>query len=165
MVYNKQFISSWIQFSTFLQHFEAAKTQQFLARRVPYLGTSDPASITDNNIRASIESISNSSSTSTPATPIAYSRRVSAADLESHIEPTLHEHYKLSQNNKILWDEAYLEEYLGLHEDTQTGNISLKTNTSLSVPSSVMRLVQKGCQPSPFLCQVSNSRSRQPRFT
>ena len=44
----------------------------------------------------------------------------SASGLESHVEPKLHEHHKLSPIDKTIWDKAYLEEDLGLHVDTQT---------------------------------------------
>ena len=47
-------------------------------------------------------------------------RRVSAVNLESTIEPKLHNHKHLSENEKEIWDRSYLEEYLGLHEKTQT---------------------------------------------
>ena len=123
LFYSKQLVSGWSQFSSFLQHYEAAKTLTYISRRITYLGTSDPASLTDGNVQATLDNVSKPSNTpsSTPTTsPIAYSRRVSASGLESHVEPKLHEHHKLSPTDKTIWDKAYLEEYLGLHVDTQT---------------------------------------------
>ena len=48
------------------------------------------------------------------------SRKVSAAALSSNLEPKLHEHHLLPPADKEIWDKSYTEEYLGLHEETQT---------------------------------------------
>ena len=46
---------------------------------------------------------------------------VHASSLDSTVPPPSQCHHsKLSQNDKIIWDRAYLHEYLGLSEDTQT---------------------------------------------
>ena len=75
--------------------------------------STDPAALTDANIQFSINSTE-------PDEIIAHCRRVSATTLQSPTEPKLHEHHKLSPHDKAIWDQSYLEEYLGLHEDTQT---------------------------------------------
>jgi len=75
--------------------------------------STDPAALTDANIQFSIDSTE-------PDEIIAHCRRVSATTLQSPTKPKLHEHHKLSPNDKAIWDQSYLEEYLGLHEDTQT---------------------------------------------
>ena len=51
---------------------------------------------------------------------IAFSRKVSATNLSSLYEPKLHEHHKLPRLDKEIWDASYLEEYMGLHKDTNT---------------------------------------------
>ena len=43
-------------------------------------------------------------------------RHVSAAGLETLSTPTLTKHFKMSPNDKAIWDAAYKEEYMGLHE-------------------------------------------------
>jgi len=75
--------------------------------------STDPAALTDANIQFSIDSTE-------PDEIIAHCRRVSVKKLQSPTEPKLHEHHKLSLNDKAIWDQSYLKEYLGLHEGTQT---------------------------------------------
>jgi len=110
---NKCLVQGWQNFSTFNRNLEARKTQDFIARRVTYMKSTDPAALTDADIQFSIDSTE-------PDEIIAHCRRVSATTLQSPTEPKLHEHHKLSPNDKAIWDQSYLEEYLGLHEDTQT---------------------------------------------
>jgi len=126
LFYSKQLVSA------FLQHYEAAKTLTYVARRVTYLGTSDPASLTDSNTQATLDNLHLSIPSSSP---IAYSHRVSAAGLESHVEPKLHEHHKMTPTDKTIWDKASLEEYLGLHVDTQTWEYITEAQYQLLRPS------------------------------
>ena len=89
------------------------KTKVYVARRITFCKSSDPQSLTNANMTNLVKS-----ATTTDIT--CFVRRVSAANLESLKEPKLHHHHSLSTNDKQIWDAAYLEEYLGLHEDTKT---------------------------------------------
>ena len=44
-------------------------------------------------------------------------RHVSAAGLENLSTPTLSKHSQMSPNDKAIWDAAYKEEYMGLHQE------------------------------------------------
>ena len=53
-------------------------------------------------------------STSNTIASLIINGKVSAKDLQSMKAPTLLKHYKLSQNDKLIWDAAYKAEYDGL---------------------------------------------------
>ena len=75
--------------------------------------TTDPTQLTNESIRNKVDH------TSDPDL-IGFSRKVSATGLSSLHEPKLHEHSKLPPQDKEIWDQSYFEEYMGLHEETQT---------------------------------------------
>ena len=77
------------------------------------MNSSDPAHLTDDSVQAKLDKPE-------PPKIIGFSRKVSAKGLSSPQEPKLHEHAKLNPNDKEIWDKSYLEEYMGLHEDTET---------------------------------------------
>ena len=110
---SKHMVQGWQHFKTFNQNLKNAEAQHFLARRATYFNSSDPATLSNSNTQSAINSSSKSDI-------IALARRVSAAGLNSLCEPKLHKHKSLSENDKIIWDKSYLEEYLGLRETAQT---------------------------------------------
>ena len=75
--------------------------------------TTDPQQLTNESIRLKLDK-------STEPEIIGFSRKVSASGLSSLYEPKLHEHSKLPPQDKEIWDKSYLEEYMGLHEVTET---------------------------------------------
>ena len=75
--------------------------------------TSNPAHLDNESIQNCIDHISDKEY-------VGFSQKVSAVNLSSLYEPKLHEHSKLPPGNKEIWDKSYLEEYMGLHEDTKT---------------------------------------------
>jgi len=93
LCHNKYLVQGWQNFSYFNRNLEARKTQDFIARHVTYMKTTDPAALTDANIQFSINSTELDEI-------IAHCRRVSAKTLQSTTEPKLHEHHKLSPNDK-----------------------------------------------------------------
>jgi hypothetical protein len=110
---SKNMVQGWQVFKTFNENRSNAASKQFLARRATYFNSSDPATLSNSNTQSAIDA-------SSKVEIIASARRVSAAGLDSLIEPKLHQHKSLSENDKIIWDKSYLEEYLGLHETTNT---------------------------------------------
>jgi deoxyuridine 5''-triphosphate nucleotidohydrolase (dut) len=102
----------WITSKTFMENFNLHKAKTTLARRIILTGSSTPANLTDDMINQHV--------TDNPANAIATIFKISASSLQSQQEPKLHEHYKLSPKDKQVWDEAYREEYFGLHQDTHT---------------------------------------------
>ena len=110
---SKHLVEGWQVFKTFNQNLKNTELQQFLARRASYFNSSDPATLSNTNTQSAIDASSDSDI-------VASGRRVSAAGLDSLVEPKLHKHKSLSPHDKIIWDKSYLEEYLGLHETTQT---------------------------------------------
>ena len=106
-------IQGWQHYKTFNQNLQNMKTQTFLAGRTIYFQSSDPRGLSDANTKPSVASLSNSDI-------IASACRVLAASLDSLSEPKLHDHKSMSKNDKNIGDKSYMEEYLGLHETTQT---------------------------------------------
>ena len=106
-------IEGWRNSKSMLKEIKNRKTFNFIARRVTFMNSSDPAHLTNDSIQAKIDKIE------TPEI-IGFSRKVSAKGLSSPYEPKLHEHCKLSPSDKEIWDKSYLEEYMGLHEETET---------------------------------------------
>ena len=84
-----------------------------IAHHVTFTQSSDPAHLTDKSSCSKIDKIKEPEI-------IGFSCKVSAKGLNSFCEPKLHKHSKLNPNNKEIWDKSYLEEYMGLHEETQT---------------------------------------------
>ena len=75
--------------------------------------STDPEHLTDDSIRNKLDKLKQPDI-------IGFSRKVSATGLSSLYEPKLHEHSKLNKQDKEIWDKSYLEEYMGLHDETQT---------------------------------------------
>ena len=81
--------------------------------------TTDPTQLTNESIRNKVDHTSDPDLNSVPDL-IGFSRKVSATGLSSLHEPKLHEHCKLPPQDKEIWDQSDFEEYMGLHEETQT---------------------------------------------
>ena len=75
--------------------------------------TTNPSLLTNDQVSAQFEETSEQD-------VIGFSRKVSASILSSLYEPKLHEHHKLPPDDKDIWDKSYFEEYMGLHEETNT---------------------------------------------
>ena len=97
----------------FSNNHKSLTTKSYIARRVTFCKSVEPQSLTNTNIKRLVSSVTSDEIKD-------FVRRVSAANLESLHEPKLHQHNRLSSNDEKIWDAAYLEEYLGLHEETQT---------------------------------------------
>jgi Reverse transcriptase (RNA-dependent DNA polymerase). len=112
LINNKIIAKDWITSKTFMEQYNLQTAKATLARRIVLTGSASPDCISDDTI---LQHLSDN-----PAKAIATIYKISASTLESTHEPKLHEHYKLSPKDKRIWDEAYREEYFGLHSDTQT---------------------------------------------
>jgi hypothetical protein len=95
-----------------MEQYNLSAAHTTLARRIILTGSASPDHLTDANITDHLNN--------NPAHAIATIFKISAVELQNHNEPSLHEHYKLSPKDKQIWDEAYREEYFGLHDDTKT---------------------------------------------
>ena len=113
LIDSKHLSKGWQHSKTVLQNIATAKTFNFVACRVTFMNSSDPKSLTDESICNKLDKIQEPEI-------IGYANKVSATNLSSVYEPKLHERSKLNQNDKDIWDRSYLEEYMGLHEDTKT---------------------------------------------
>jgi len=102
----------WITSKSFMEQYSLAQASKTLARRIILTNDPSPDHVTDDNIMQQL--------TDNPAQAIATIFKISASSLSSQHEPKLHEHYKLSPNDKQIWDDSYREEYFGLHNETQT---------------------------------------------
>ena len=106
-------IEGWHNSKSVLQTIENRKTFTYVARRVTFTHSTDPAELSNDNIQSQLDKLEQPEI-------IAFSRKVSAKNLSSPLEPKLHEHHKLNPTDKEIWDKSYLEEYMGLHEQTKT---------------------------------------------
>ena len=113
LIQTKQLASGWQTSKTMQENINSTQTFNFVARRVAFMNTTDPAHLTNEAVTTKIDSVS-------APEIIGFSRKVSAQGLSSLREPKLHEHSKLPPSDKEIWDKSYFEEYMGLHEDTQT---------------------------------------------
>ena len=113
LIDSKKLASSWINNKTMLQNIESAKTFAFVARRVTFTHSTDPEHLTDEFIQDKINK------NETPDI-IGFSKKVTATSLSSLYEPKLHEQSTLPPDDKKIWDQSYLEEYMGLHKTSQT---------------------------------------------
>lgn len=95
-----------------MEQYNLSQAKKTLVRRIVLAGTSSPDHLTDDNTAQQLND--------NPAHAIATIYKISASSLQSHLEPKLHEHYKLSPKDREIWDESYREEYFGLHNDTHT---------------------------------------------
>ena len=103
LIASKSLRQGWIQYNTFLEDHSTAKSQQYLLRRMAYFQTTDPTILRH------------------PQQIVVRLSKISARDLISTTPPpSLKHHNKMDPNDKEIWDNAYLEEYLGLHETTHT---------------------------------------------
>ena len=104
---------NWLKSKTVTSLQNTVLTGNIIARRVTFMNSSSPHHLSDKAIQAKVNK--------TPIPDIiGFANRVSAKNLTSLHEPKLHEHSKLSTTDKAIWDQSYLEEYMGLHQDTQT---------------------------------------------
>ena len=110
---SKRLVSGWINSKTVLHNIETAKTFNFIARRVTFMKSTNPENLKSESVRNKIKATQSHDL-------IGFTKKVSAANLSSLYEPKLHEHHKLPTADKEIWDASYLEEYMGLHEDTKT---------------------------------------------
>lgn len=76
------------------------------------MNSSNPTHLTNNSVQSKIDKLE------TPEI-IGFSQKVSAQGLSSLYEPKFHEHSNLNDTDKEIWDKSYLEEYMGLHEETK----------------------------------------------
>ena len=106
-------MEGWKPYKSFGNNQKNRKNKNIIARRITFCNSLDPHSISTDNMKRLVAETS-------AEDIVGFSRRVSAVNLESMCEPKLHKHHHLSPNDRQIWDKAYLEEYLGLHEDTQT---------------------------------------------
>ena len=113
LVETSHLCKGWQNSKTVLTQINNAKTFNFVARRVTFMNSSDPSALTGDSIRDKLDKIQQPEI-------IGYTNKVSAANLSSTYEPKLHEHHKLNENDKEIWDRSYLEEYMGLHDETGT---------------------------------------------
>ena len=113
LIDSKHIAKGWQTTKTMQQNINSTETFHFIARRVAFMHTTDPTQLTNESIRNKVDH------TSDPDL-IGFSRKVSATGLSSLHEPKLHEHSKLPPQDKEIWDQSYFEEYMGLHEETQT---------------------------------------------
>jgi Reverse transcriptase (RNA-dependent DNA polymerase). len=112
LIQNHIIAQHWLTTKSFMERYNLHQAKTTLARRIILAGSSSPEHLTNDNITQQL--------TDNPAKAIATILKISASTLESSQEPKLHEHYKLSPKDKEVWDDAYREEYFGLHSDTQT---------------------------------------------
>ena len=105
-------IECWRNSKSMLQEIENWKTFNFITRWVTFMNSSDPAHLTNDSVQTKLNKLDDPDI-------IGFSRKVSAKGLSSLYEPKLHEHSKLNETDKEIWDKSYLEEYMGLHEDTK----------------------------------------------
>ena len=90
------------------------------ARRIQFCGSSKLEDISDSATTTSVTNF--------------FARHVSASKLQHQAPPrNLRSHHTLIASDKDIWDQAYMEEYLGLHDKTKTWEyISEKTIPSHS---------------------------------
>jgi Reverse transcriptase (RNA-dependent DNA polymerase). len=103
---------NWLTTKSFMEKYNLAQANKTLARRIVLTGSPSPDHLTNDNISHHLHD--------NPAHAIATIFKISASNLDSQLEPKLHEHYKLSPKDKAIWDDSYREEYFGLHHDTNT---------------------------------------------
>ena len=106
-------IEGWHNSKAVLQTIKNRKTFTYITQRVTFTHSRDPKTLTDDNIQTKTDKLKQPEI-------IAFSRKVLAKNLSSLHEPKLHEHHKLNPSDKEIWDKSYLEEYMGLHEQTKT---------------------------------------------
>ena len=106
-------IEGWKNSKSMLQEIENQKTFNFIAHRVTFINSSDPAHLTKESVQTKIDNI-------TEPDILRFSQKVSAKGLSPVYKPKLHEYSQLNKTNKEIWDKSYLEEYMGLHEDIGT---------------------------------------------
>ena len=106
-------VDGWKHSKSVLTNIENKKTFNFIAQRVTFMNSSDSAHLTKDSVQSRIDLID------TPDI-IGFSQKVSAHSLSSLCEPNLHEHSNINKTDKEIWDKLYLEEYMGLHEETET---------------------------------------------
>ena len=102
----KKLCKGWQNQKTVLQNIQNAETFNPMQ-------TTDPRLLTDTAIKSKIDTIQQPEI-------IGFANKVSAKTLSSNHEPKLHEHDQLPPADKEIWDQSYLEEYMGLHSETQT---------------------------------------------
>ena len=67
------------------------------------------------------EIVDNSTELQSSTTPQYVCKKVDASKLQDKkAPPSLSKHNKLSINDKLIWDQAYIEEYYGLHTQSKT---------------------------------------------
>ena len=97
---------------TIIQNIKNAETFNFVAQQVAFTQSTEPSHLTDAAIKSKIDTIKQPEI-------VGFANKVSAKNLLTNQEPKLHHHNKLSPSDKEIWDQSYLEEYMGLHSDTQ----------------------------------------------
>ena len=106
-------IKGWHNSKVISQQIEQKKTFNFIACHVTFMQSSDPEHLTNDSVQTKLDKFEQPDI-------IGFSKKVSAKGLSSLYEPKLHEHSKLNKQDKEIWDKSYLEEYMGLHDETQT---------------------------------------------
>ena len=112
LIQNGIITKDWLTTKSFMEQYNLHQAKITLARRIILAGSTSPDHLTHEHITQHL--------TDNPANAIATIFKISASSLDSQHEPKLHEHYTLSPKDKEIWNEAYREEYFGLHNDTNT---------------------------------------------
>ena len=114
-VADNKIVPGWINTKHMKHLQEINDMQDYTIRRMTLLNTMNITALSSSRIKQIL-------ATSIPQEYINNKRaHVQASSLDSTVpSPSLRHHSKSSQNDKLIWDRAYLHEYLGLSEDTQT---------------------------------------------
>ena len=104
---DKQLFPGWINKKRVMDQVALHHASLITARRIQFCGSSTLEDISD-------------SATATYVTNF-FARHVSASNLHHPAPPrNLRSHHTLIASDKDIWDQAYMEEYLGLHDKTKT---------------------------------------------
>ena len=115
MITDNKIVSGWKTSKYMQQLRERNDVEDIVVRRMTLINTTSPHDISSNAIRHYVRS--------NPPQPHIKGKRahVNASNLQSSSPPSsLRQHNNMTENDKIIWDRAYLNEYLGLTEDTNT---------------------------------------------
>ena len=112
---DNKIVQGWCTTAHMKELLRLHQLQEFTVRRMSITNSLDPITLTHSHISQLL-------AVSLPQIYINNKRaHVTATNLESpHPPQSLKDHKHLSPNDKAIWDRAYLHEYLGLAEDTNT---------------------------------------------
>ena len=113
LIDSKKLCKGWQNQKTIIQNIKKAETFTFVARQVAFMQSTKPSHLTDAAIKSKIDTIQQ------PKIVGFANNKVSAKNPSTNQKPKLHNQNRLSPSDKEIWDQSYLEEYMGLHSDTQ----------------------------------------------